>query len=90
MDIIEIVSIFVKESAIAALAIFAIYELRRSYEIRNVELKDHMTQRLEERESYAERLEAINGLFVQKLGEVNVSLGANTEVLRQLLADRKK
>lgn len=90
MDIIEIITIVLRESATAALAAFAIWALRRSYEVRDSERQAASTAQVVERETFATRLETVNGVLVEKLGEVNQSLGANTEVLRRLLVEREK
>jgi len=85
MDIIELITIVLRESATAALAAFAIWSLKRSYDIRDAEREAANIARVEERDSYAARLEVVNEVLNETLGEVNQSLGANTEVLRQLL-----
>jgi len=85
MDIIELITIVLRESATAALAAFAIWSLKRSYDIRDTERTASALAKIAERETYAARLESINSLLAEKLGEVNKSLGANTEVLRRLL-----
>jgi len=89
LDIIEIITIMLRESATAALAAFAIWALRHSYEIRDVERSSASEAQIAERDKYAARLEVVNEAFMQKLGEVDQTLGANTEVLRQLLDKRK-
>ena len=99
MDILELLKLFIGESATAALAFFAIWSLKKLYEERLVERaevaaqrlsrqKEYAVQRLLEREDYANRLETINETFAVKLGEMTHALGANTQVLERLLAER--
>jgi len=89
MDIIEVLTIILRESATAALGLFAIWSLKRSYDIRDAERTATAAAQIAERDAFANRLEAINNVLMDKLDAVNQSLGANTEVLRQLLKQGK-
>jgi len=88
VDIVALIKAVVGESATAALALFAIWSLKKLYEQRLQERTDYAAQRLQEREDYAKRLETINETLIVKLGEVSHALGANTQVLERLLAER--
>ena len=90
MDIVTMITAALRESATAAVAIFAIWSLNRSYQIRDTERKVASEARIHERESYAARLVTVNQVLTEKLDDFNQTLGANTEVLRQLLAEREK
>jgi len=90
MDVLELLTIVLRESATAALAIFAIWLLKRSYDVRDAERTMAAAAQIAERDSFAVRLEEINKVVIEKLSDVNQSLGANTEVLRQLLGKPKK
>ena len=72
MDILELVQIVIRESATAALAVFAIWSVKQLYE-----------ERLREREDYADRLEKVNTLLVTKLEEGTHAIAISTEVVRQ-------
>ena len=91
MDIIAIMTSALRESATAALALFAIWSLKKLYEQRAEERDEYFQrreefqkQRIEERDDYAARLEAVNNALMTKLGEVNHTLGANTKVIEGL------
>ncbi|MBM3120368.1 MAG: hypothetical protein FJ006_12655 [Chloroflexi bacterium] len=71
MDIVALIEAVLKESATAALALFAIWSVKQLYE-----------QRIREREDYATRLESINAVLIQKLEEGNRALAVNAEVVR--------
>jgi len=71
MDIVALIEAVLKESATAALALFAIWSVKQLYE-----------QRIREREDYATRLESINAVLIQKLEEGNRALATNAEVVR--------
>ena len=72
MDILELVQIVIRESATAALAVFAIWSVKQLYE-----------ERLREREDYSDRLEKVNTLLVTKLEEGTQAIATSTEVVRQ-------
>lgn len=72
MDILQVLQLFLRESATAALALFAIWSLKRLYE-----------QRLEERQGYAEKLETVNATLIKKLEEGTEAMAVSTEVIRR-------
>jgi len=90
VDFGEMITILLRESPTAALAVFAIWAMRKEYEKRLEDRTFHQEQRLSEREAYATRLEELNRLFAEKLDELNQVLGSNTEVLRQILVIRQE
>ena len=72
MDIIEILTLIIRESATAALALFAIWSLKASY-----------AQRLEDGKEYAVTLKEVNDTLIVKLTESTAVQAASVEVIRR-------
>ena len=72
MDIVDLLTRIASESATAALALFAIWSLKRSYE-----------ERLRERDSYAVTMKAMNETLIETLSDSTSATATNTEVIRQ-------
>ena len=72
MDLIEILTLVIRESATAALALFAIWSMRASYE-----------RRLEDNKEYSGALKSINDTLVMKLSESTAAVAASGEVIRR-------
>ncbi|KKK96470.1 hypothetical protein LCGC14_2662440 [marine sediment metagenome] len=72
MDIIEILTLVIRESATAALALFAIWSLKVSYE-----------RRLEDSKEYAQTLKEVNDTLIVKLTESTAAQAASVEVIRR-------
>jgi len=83
LDIVQLLTAALRESATAALALFAIWSVKQLYEQRLQERDDHAAQRLQERDDYVARLENINQVLVVRLEEGNKALAVSTEVVRQ-------
>lgn len=90
MDIVEIIKVVIGESATAALALFAIWSLKKLHEQRLEERKSHAEEvkkidelRIEERNEYIKRLEALNQIVVTSLEASTNAWATNTEVIRQ-------
>lgn len=73
MDILQIVQLALQQSPVAALALFAIWLLKRSYEERIAEIQRRQEEEREDKRMLAELLQ-----------EINRSLGENTAVLREV------
>lgn len=72
MDILQVIELVIRESATAALALFAIWSLKKVYE-----------QRLEERQDYSVKMAAVNATLIEKLQEGTEAMATSTEVIRR-------